>query len=1257
MRLHGIYLHSCPNCGGPEDDSRLFRGLPCHVCIPDPPAEADRRRIYSILLERGALKNYRELYELDEKLRRLEELFSKATGSRFWSAQRTWAKRVLKGRSFAIIAPTGVGKTLFGIAMAIYFAAAEGAKSYIILPTTPLVQQVERKLESMVEKAGLGVRCLAIHAKLSRKERAERIARLQAGDFDVLVTTSKFFQVRFREVSRPRYRFVFVDDVDAVLKSSKSVDLLLKLLGFSDEDLEAGMELVRAKRELARAAAEGKTEAVERLQSRVRELESKLAESRRRVGTVLVVSSATGRPRGARVRLFRELLGFEAGSRSEVLRRIVDSYVKPAEGSSLEETVAELTSKLGSGGLVFVPVDRGVEYAEKLAELLRRRGVRAEAFHSKKLHSLARFVEGEVDVLVGVAVYYGVMVRGLDLPLRVRYAVFAGVPRLKFTTEFEDPHPINIARVLSLLAEVVPESDRLKAASTLAKVRRLLQRLTPAALQRLAEELRRGEEPSLAQAKVFVEALSLIRSYLARPDVQAALEKKGDVAIVREGGRTYILVPDVMTYVQASGRTSRLFAGGITRGLSVVVVDDERLMNGLIRRSRWVIDEAEWKEFTELDLDEVLKGIDEDRRKVREVLEGKVAPEVVDLVKTALIVVESPNKARTIASFFGRPSVRLIGDLKVYEVSTGDYILLIAASGGHVYDLVPTARPFMDKVPVDTLGEYFGVVYARGKGGDAPLSFYPVYNSLKRCLNCGHQFTEDASSCPKCGSTRLRDSLEVIRALQDAATEVDYVLIGTDPDTEGEKIGLDIASLMKPYTKNVERIEFHEVTRRAIEEALRNPRAFNEALVEAQIVRRVEDRWIGFTLSPVLWRVFWPSFCRKALGRDDERCRENRTLSAGRVQTPVLGWVVDRYEEYKRSVKTFYEITFGGYKIEVSGEEIGDVESEELLGKPVEVREKGRELEELKPPPPFTTDALITEASNKLRIGADEVMRIAQELFEMGFITYHRTDSTRISDAGIAVAREYLRERYGDRYKELFVPRSWGTGGAHEGIRPTRPIDAERLRLLVSEGVLQPARPLTKLHYAVYDLVFKRFVASQMKPGIVVKQIVEIRVGDAKVEVSRYVGVREPGFLEVYVPIRVEEEIKPGAYRVEDVVKRKRSTLSMFTQGDVVRLMKERRIGRPSTYAKIVQTLLQRHYVLEVGKKLKFLKPTKLGASVRKFLVDNFGPLVSEQRTRQLEEVMDSVEERRVDYQRVLNEVYAEVREAVKRYEREVFRN
>ncbi|KSW12478.1 hypothetical protein CF15_07080 [Pyrodictium occultum] len=1386
----GVYFFSCPGCCGPEGDDRLQLGLPCPRCLPERVAAESVLDVAEAVEKARGLRKGSPLERyarVEREAREVEALFEKATGSRLWSAQRAWVRRVLKGKSFAAIAPTGVGKTTFGVLMAVYLAS-RGEKSYIVVPTTPLVKMVEERALRLADAAGVPARIVALHSRLSQKQRRRLLERVAEGDFDILITTSQYL-VRnaetlagLREQWGRGFRFVFVDDVDAVLKSGRSVDAVLRVVGFSREEVELGWRLLqlqrrlvwetrRAQKELARrlerlrqqARRRGRRltaeevrelrrrvfeETLEPLYRELRRIEERLEKARRRAA-VLVVSSATGRPRGSRVRLFQALLGFQAGSAGEAIRNIVDSYTSPGPGG-LEERVVEIVSKLGDGGLVYVPVDRGAEYAERLAELLRSRGVAAEAFTSQNPGALERFRSGETQVLVGVAVYYGVAVRGLDLPERIRYAVFAGVPRLRFSARFEDPHPLSILRALAVLAEHAPRDVAERAQTLLGKLRALARRLSQAALARVAEELRSGR-PGSDAAREFASALEWLRDTMRREDVWRALERADDIAVVREEGRAYILVPDVATYIQASGRTSRLFAGGITKGLSVVVADDPRLLNGLMRRTRWLV-EAEWRRFEELDLPSLLREINMDRERVRAVLEGRVKPETMELVRTALLVVESPNKARTIAGFFGRPSARQIGPLRVYEVSTGDYVLLVAASGGHVYDLVKPATPrelagpewLLDELRGSVEGydwpsarNVHGVLVARGGG----RRFLPVYAPLARCLACGHQWPvspEDYNPvtgrgelrCPVCGSPLVKSSWDIVEALRDLASEVDVVMIGTDPDTEGEKIGWDLASLIRPMARSIVRVEFHEITRRAILEAIHGARPFLERLVEAQIVRRVEDRWIGFTLSPVLWTKFWPRFCTwsresrlqsarrrlrdakamlNAMERDamlrEECSRPNYNLSAGRVQTPVLGWIVEHTLGARFLRIPLYRLRLRDgdgreLEVEVRGDEASDRIREALeearglleealrrhevlerLGGLEEARRRKarviREVnsalrggaavravvgdveeweDELKPLPPFTTDAMLAEAAARLGLSAPEAMKLAQDLFELGLITYHRTDSTRVSDAGLTVAREYLRYRYGeDRLEEVFQPRRWGEGGAHEAIRPTRPIDSETLRRLVGEGALQLARPLTQRHYRLYDLIFRRFIASQMGSARVRRQRARVTVeislpGEKPKRIERteerIVEVIEPGWLDVYQAVRPQPRLEPGEYRLESVGVRVWSPLRLLSQAEVVRMMKERGIGRPSTYAKIIDTLLRRGYVVSAGRAGAMIATTR-GIGVYDFLMKRFGGLVSEEVTRRLQDTMDRIEEGAVDYQKVLSEVLEELRRAL----------
>lgn len=973
---------------------------------------------------------------------------------------------------------------------------------------------------------------------------------------------------------------------------------------------------------------------------------------KRRVGKgIVIVSSATGRARGRRIRFFRYLLGFDIGGKLELYRKILDAYL--VVGSEDFERVAlemlpSIVDKLGrGGGLIFVPVDKGVEFVERIVEVLRKAGVRAEGVTARKpsLETIDKFRSGEIDVLVGVAIYYGLLVRGLDLPERVRYAIFVGVPRHKVNISRVEYSPTTLMRILAVLAEVVPEQEREKIQRYMTNLRRILRTLSAPELRMLVERVSQGVVETPYQ-KLVVEIHDYVENLFRKPEILEALKKNPNIAIVEEEGVLYMMIPDAPTYIQASGRTSRLFAGGITQGISLVLVDDERLLRGLERRMRVYIDDFAFRPLKELEesgeLQKVLEEVDRDRELVKKVVSGELfvkgaAP--MELVKTVLIVVESPNKARTIARFFGRPSYRDLGPLRAYEVDLGNLHIVITASGGHVYDVVEYGD-FEEGLGVsgDEV-EIFGVKLRLRKAGISVgvPAFLPIYGAMKRCLVCGKQFLVH-DYCPRCqlglvevgegervervsfvdreGREELlrkrlarftKNSMEVVNVLKRLAMEVDEVLIGTDPDAEGEKIGFDLSITLAPFSKSIKRMEFHEVTRKAILRALEELRGIDINMVEAQIARRVEDRWIGFALSDYL-RVRVALLARTVV----------KTLSAGRVQTPTLGYVVRRHYLHDVTESRYLRMQLQlpssrGVSIYVSREAVdsfGKLERSEELEVVLEL--VNEEEVELPPPPPFTTDELLVEASTRFRMSVEKVMAIAQQLFEMGLITYHRTDSTRVSDAGIAVARQYL-ESVG--MANLFKPRTWARGivGAHECIRPTRPIDASKLRELVAEGVIELPQRLTEDHYRVYDLIFRRFMASQMREvkarrlRYVVKEIsgapIKIRskivktiVGDLEIPLVTDVEIfvvpeedRASSFLGMYEPMALAGKIVPNHLGKEVKIRAKKIRVASISlrvrlpnEGDIVKWMKSWGVGRPSTYAKIVATLFDRRYVKRV---------------------------------------------------------------------------
>ncbi len=1137
------FKNLCPNCGGDISAERLELGLPCEKCMPSYGELCDS------LVREGELKR---LCHVEEELSSWEAHFESFLRSKPWSLQVSWAKRVFLGNSFGLLAPTGVGKTSFGLSMASYFAK-KGKRSYVILPTKLLVEQVVQRLLNF----GLKEEDILYFSEESKKQKELRKKRLLEGDFKVLVSTSMFLYKNHETIPRG-FDFIFVDDVDSFLKTAKNIDKLLFLLGFEQEDIDLAMKLIRLKG--VRNKKEEDWEGIKELSEKVKEL------SKKRRG-VLVVSSATSNPRSNRIKLFREILGFEVGTPTFYLRNVVDLY-EDIETKPIEEWIR----LLGKGGLLFVSSDRKKEFVDELVSYLQERGIRAVSYEKMDEEVLRDYEEGKIDLLVGIASYRNPLARGIDLPHVIRYALFYGVPKIVISLKFEK----NLSHILWALMSL----------------RGLIAKRMPNRLKEVdkwLESLRRYQylsEDFLKDKPELVEKIDKLRedvsSFLLEEEVLELIQASEEITLRKTEEGYQIIVSDATGYLQASGRTSRMFAGGISKGISLVLVDDKRAFRHLIRKVKWFNEEIEFKAFREEEVKGLIKEVDTDREKIRKFLAGEEKPESKELLKPVLIVVESPNKAKTIANFFGKAVRRRVGDHELMETSAEDRYIMITASLGHVLDL--------------NKEEGFHGVYMDGK----PV---PVYEAIE-------------------GKERI------IESLRRMAMEAQEVLIATDPDTEGEKIGWDIALLLRAYNSNIRRMEFHEVTKKAIRKAIRESRDFDLNLVKAQILRRVADRWVGFEFSKLL---------QKAFGK--------QWLSAGRVQTPVLGWIIQREREYRQKVYKIVVPLDDGGRLRVDWSFESKEEAHTFYSMLSQIRvELIEERQELKnPPPPFSTDTMLKSASDAYRWSLPKTMSLAQTLFELGYITYHRTDSTRVSDYGIGLAKEYISEEFGEEY---FHARVWGEGGAHECIRPTKGIDPEELRALFLSG---QAEGLSKEHILLYELIFRQFMASQMKPVKLRVYKLHILADGREKEIEVPVEVLEDGWnrlipLEVYKPILGSVDVserkkllsQPKAY--------------LYTHGELVQEMKRRGIGRPSTYASIVEKLIERGYVIE---NKGFLIPTKLGKEVYSYLQSRkeVHEFLKEEFTRRLEELMDKVEEGKEDYADILNDLYRSIIELDKKLE------
>ena len=559
-----------------------------------------------------------------------------------------------------------------------------------------------------------------------------------------------------------------------------------------------------------------------------------------------------------------------------------------------------------------------------------------------------------------------------------------------------------------------------------------------------------------------------------------------------------------------------------------------------------------------------------------------------------LVIVESPAKVKTIKKFLGSN----------YEV---------LASNGHVRDL-PKSRLGVD-VEHDYEPKYITI---RGKG-------------------------------------------DILAALRRASKKADKVYLATDPDREGEAISWHLAEALKLDEKKQQRITFNEITKSAVKESLKHARPIDMDLVDAQQTRRILDRMVGYLISPLLWK------------------KVKRGLSAGRVQSVALRIIGDREDEINAFIPQEYwtmdaELQIPGEKkpliahfygtskklaIESSAqlEQIKAALSDEKYI--VEEVKKGERTK--KAPTPFTTSTLQQEAANALNFSTQKTMRLAQQLYEgveikgsgtVGLITYLRTDSTRISDEADAAARTYIQEQYGAEYVAEKVETNNGgkkIQDAHEAIRPT---DISRTPQEVKES-------LSRDQFRLYQLIWKRFAASRMTPARYETITVKVGAGEYRFNVSTS-RIAFEGFRSVYIDSNEEkEETNAMAGKIEPGMELTLQTLDCkqhftqppahYTEATLVRTLEELGIGRPSTYAPTITTIIARRYVVKENKNLYM---TELGEIVNNIMKDAFPSIVDVNFTANMESLLDSIGDGKVHWKTVVENFYPDLDEAVQAAEK-----
>lgn len=574
-----------------------------------------------------------------------------------------------------------------------------------------------------------------------------------------------------------------------------------------------------------------------------------------------------------------------------------------------------------------------------------------------------------------------------------------------------------------------------------------------------------------------------------------------------------------------------------------------------------------------------------------------------------LVIVESPAKAKTIRKYLGN-----------------DY--KIVASMGHVRDL-----------PQSHLGV------------DVKNDFEPMYITMT-------------------GKGQL------IKSLKEDAAKAERIYLATDPDREGEAISWHLAHILKIDGSSPCRITFNEITKNAVVNAVKEPRPLNMNLVDAQQARRVLDRIVGYEISPVLWK------------------KVKKGLSAGRVQSVATRIICDREREIEEFVpKEYWSIDArfakedgsafasrfygkGGKKLEIKSKEESDAIVALMKDASWQVAHVKKSAKKRSPAPPFITSTLQQEASRKLGFSAQRTMMVAQQLYEgvelgnegaVGLITYMRTDSVRISEEALKDARTYIQKRFGQEYlpakARVFKTKS-AAQDAHEAIRPTY-VEREPETL---KNMLTPEQ------YKLYKLIWDRFIACQMENAVFDTISVDI-TGTAKnnsldgedcpVLNFRSSGSRVvfPGFMALYVEGKDEEEnddsqqlppleegealslkgIEPAQHFTEPPPR--------YTEATLVKALEEKGIGRPSTYAPTISTIINRGYV---ERNKKQLVPTELGKMVNKLMVENFADIVNVNFTADMESKLDSVEEGKIPWKEILREFYPDFRETVKKAEQTI---
>ena len=510
----------------------------------------------------------------------------------------------------------------------------------------------------------------------------------------------------------------------------------------------------------------------------------------------------------------------------------------------------------------------------------------------------------------------------------------------------------------------------------------------------------------------------------------------------------------------------------------------------------------------------------------------------------------------------------------------------------------------------------------------------------------------------------IRGKGDLIKELKKEAKTAKTVYLATDPDREGEAIAWHLAHILEIPEDSVCRVTFNEITKKAVQKSIKEPRKIDMNLTDAQQARRVLDRIVGYKISPLLWK------------------KVKKGLSAGRVQSVAVKLICDREEEIEKFIpeeywnvyvnlkknkdrKVFQAKLFGknGEKIEIHSKEEVDKILEDINDGSYIVKNITKSEKKRNPAPPFTTSTMQQEASRKLNFTLKRTMGVAQGLYEgvrvpekgtVGLITYMRTDSTRISEEARSAAKEYIEGKYGAEYYEnRYYKTKDGSQDAHEAIRPTY-IDLSPDKVKDS---LNPDQ------FKLYNLIYNRFIASQMSTAIYDTTSVDIDVNNYLFKANGQV-LKFKGFMTLYVEDvdnskDSDDIINLPELEINEKLECKKlepkqsftEPPSRYTEASLVKSLEEKGIGRPSTYSPTITTILERRYI---QKDKKQLYPTELGKVVNKLLIENFGDIINVEFTAKIEEEFDAIAEGNEYWKKVIKEFYGPFSVELARVEKEL---